>query len=149
LRAAEALGYPPNPDFNGPRQEGAGLYQLTVKNGRRQSAAVAFLHPILGRPNLTTQTGSLVTRLLVERRRATGVSYVLPGAARQARARREVILAAGAFNSPKLLLLSGIGPAAHLREQGIAVVADLPGVGENLQDHPLVKVVFRATQPLP
>src|SRR5262249_50089622 len=96
-----------------------------------------------------TQTGSLVTRLLVARRRAIGVSYVLQGAARQARARREVILAAGTFNSPKLLLLSGIGPAAHLREQGIAVVADLPGAGETLQDHPLVKVVFRATHPLP
>jgi choline dehydrogenase len=149
LRAAEALGFPLNPDFNGPRQEGAGLYQLTQRNGQRQSAAIAFLHPILDRPNLTVEVAGLVTRILIERGRAVGVSWVVQGKAQETRARREVILSAGAINSPQLLLLSGIGPGDDLRRLGVPVSADLKGVGKNLQDHPLVKVVFRARQPFP
>lgn len=145
LKAAEALGHPANPDFNGARQEGCGLYQRTIKDGRRQSAAVAFLHPVLSRPNLTVRTGVQVNRLIVEKNRVVGVSC--DGS--EIRAKREVILAAGAFNSPKLLMLSGIGPADHLRAVGVPVVHDLPGVGANLQDHPMLKIVFRTNQPFP
>lgn len=149
LRAAESLGHPTNPDFNGIRQEGCGLYQRTIKDGRRQSAAVAFLHPAMSRPNLATLTGVHVNRLTVERNRVVGVSCQENGTQSEIRAKKEVILAAGAFNSPKLLLHSGIGPADHLRDVGVPVVCDLPGVGANLQDHPMIKVVFRTNQPFP
>ncbi len=142
LRAALDLGYPDNPDFNGPRQEGCGFYQRTIRDGRRQSAAVAFLHPAMPRPHLTVTTGALAHNILLQGSRAVGVRYSIKGEMKEARARREVILSAGAFGSPHLLLLSGIGPADHLRERGVAVVHDLPGVGENLQDHPLIKTVF-------
>jgi choline dehydrogenase len=139
-------GYDYNPDFNGAQQKGAGSYQLTVKEGKRHSAAAAFLVPILQRPNLTVTTGALVTRLLFEGTRAVGVEYLQEEMLHQVRAKQEVILSAGAYDSPKLLLLSGIGDAEYLQALGIPVVVDLPGVGQNLQDHLLVPVVYEATQ---
>ncbi len=148
IDAAVAMGYDYNPDFNGKQQEGAGPYQLTVKDGKRHSAAAAFLVPILQRPNLTVTTGALVTRLLFEGTRAVGVEYLHEGMLHQVRVDREVILSAGAFDSPKLLMLSGIGDAAQLQALGISVVADLPGVGQNLQDHLLFPVAYQATQDL-
>ncbi len=144
--AAVALGYDDNPDFNGIQQEGAGLYQLTVKDGKRHSAAAAFLLPILHRSNLTVTTRAFVTRLLFEGTRAVGVEYLHEGALHQVRVDREVILSAGAFDSPKLLLLSGIGDAEHLQALGIPVVADLPGVGQNLRDHVHAPVAYQATE---
>ncbi|MEH2448079.1 MAG: GMC family oxidoreductase N-terminal domain-containing protein [Nostoc sp.] len=146
--ASVALGYDYNPDFNGMQQEGAGLFQLTVKDGKRHSAAAAFLLPIFKRPNLTTMTGALVTRLLFDGTSTVGVEYLHEGTLHQARVNSEVILSAGAFDSPKLLLMSGIGDAEYLQSLGIAVVADLPGVGQNLQDHVLVSVSSEATQHL-
>jgi len=146
--AAVALGYDHNPDPNGMQQEGAGLYQLTIEDGKRHSTAAAFLVPILQRPNLTVTTGALVTRLLFEGTRTVGVECLHEGTLHQVRVNSEVILSAGAFDSPKLLLLSGIGDAEHLQALGIPVVADLPGVGQNLQDHPVVPVAHEATQDL-
>jgi choline dehydrogenase len=146
--AAVALGYDRNPDFNGMQQSGAGHFQLTVKDGKRHSAAAAFLVPILNRPNLTTITGALVTRLLVEGTRTVGVEYLHEGTLHQVRVDREVILSAGSFDSPKLLMLSGIGNKEQLQALGISVVVDLPGVGQNLQDHILVPVTYEATQDL-
>lgn len=148
VEATVAMGYGRNPDFNSAQQEGAGLYQLTIKEGKRHSVAAAFLLPILDRPNLTTQTGALVTRLLFEDNRAIGVEYLHQGMLHQVRVNQEVILSAGAFDSPKLLMLSGIGPAEHLRSLGIPVIVDLPGVGQNLQDHIHVPVAHRAIQDL-
>ncbi|MBW4627037.1 MAG: GMC family oxidoreductase N-terminal domain-containing protein [Brasilonema octagenarum HA4186-MV1] len=144
--ACVSKGYNYNPDFNGVQQEGVGLYQLTVKDGKRHSAAAAFLLPIFHRPNLTVVTGALVTKLLVEGTRCVGVEYLHEGTLHQVRVNQEVILSAGAFDSPKLLMLSGIGTAEHLQAMGISVVADLPGVGQNLQDHILTCVVQEATQ---
>jgi choline dehydrogenase-like flavoprotein len=142
VQSAIAAGYPRNDDFNGARQEGAGLYQVTQKRGRRWSAADAYLRPALDRPNLTVLTGAQTTRVLVERGRATGVEYRRGGSLHTARAAAEVVLAGGAINSPQLLMLSGIGSADHLREVGVDVVHDLPGVGLGLQDHPLVPVIW-------
>jgi choline dehydrogenase len=142
IRSAVAAGYPRNDDFNGERQDGVGPYQVTQRRGRRWSAADAYLAPALDRPNLTVRTGAQATRVLVEAGRATGVEYVKGGRRDVVRAAREVVLSGGAINSPQLLLLSGIGPADHLREVGVAVVHDLPGVGQNLQDHPLVPVIW-------
>ncbi|MEH2349741.1 MAG: GMC family oxidoreductase N-terminal domain-containing protein [Nostoc sp.] len=144
--ACVAMGYDHNPDFNAEQQEGVGYYQLTVKDGKRHSAAAAFLMPILQRPNLTTMTGALVTRLLFEGTRTVGVEYLHEGMRHQARVNSEVILSAGAFDSPKLLMLSGIGDAEYLQALGIPVVVHLPGVGQNLQDHILVTVVHETTQ---
>jgi choline dehydrogenase len=146
--AAVALGYDHNPDVNGMQQEGAGLYQLTIKDGKRHSASAAFLLPILNRPNLIVTTGALVTRLLFEGIRTVGVEYIHEGTLHQVKVEHEVILSAGTFDSPKLLLLSGIGNAEHLQAMGIPVVVDLPGVGQNLQDHPVVSVAYEATQDL-
>lgn len=148
VEAAEQLGYSRNLDFNGSQQEGAGLYQLTIKDGKRHSVAAAFLLPILDRPNLTVQTGALVTRLLFEGTRTIGVEYLHEGTLHQVYVNQEVILSAGAFDSPKLLMLSGIGNAEYLRSLDIPVVADLPGVGQNLQDHVAVVVAHQATQNL-
>jgi choline dehydrogenase len=149
IEAAAALGYDRNSDFNGTQQEGAGLYQLTIKDGKRHSAAAAFLIPILDRPNLTVQTGAAVTRLLFEKTRAVGVEYLHQGTLHQVFVDREVILSAGVFDSPKLLMLSGIGNADQLQALNIPIIADLPGVGQNLQDHPLVGVGYQSTQVLP
>jgi len=135
LEAAAQAGLPSNPDFNGPSQDGVGRYQLTQRNGMRCSAAVAYLHPAMSRPNLQVLSGVLVTRVVLEGDRATGVEVEQDNQIKQLPAEREVILAAGAYNSPQLLLLSGIGPPAELKLQGIKTVADLP-VGRNLQDHP-------------
>ena len=147
LEAARELGYEADPawDFNGARQEdAAGYYQKTIRDGRRQSSATAFLTPVLGRPNLTARPHAHTTRLFVSGRRVTGVEYMRDGRTVRARVRREVIVCAGVIESPKLLLLSGIGPADHLRAHGIPVVADLPGVGHNLQDHVRVSVSWHA-----
>ncbi len=146
MLGASQLGFDgPNWDSNGGRQEnGAGLLQFHIDpQGRRVSAATAFLDPITDRSNLTVETGAHATRVLLEGRRAVGVAYLQGGEAKQARAEREVIVSAGALQSPKLLMLSGIGPAAHLQAHGIDVVADLPGVGQNLQDHVQLPVVFK------
>lgn len=135
VKSCQEYGIPYNPDFNGARQKGAGIYQVTVRNNRRCSAAVAYLHPALKRPNLTLVTGALVLRVLVEGGRAIGVEYQVKGGRRVAAAASEVIVTAGAIGSPKLMMLSGIGPADHLRGLGIEVGHDLPGVGRNLNDH--------------
>jgi choline dehydrogenase len=142
VQSAVAAGYPRNDDFNGETQEGVGQYQVTQKRGRRWSSAAAYLHPAERRPNLTVRTGALTTRVLVEDGRATGVEYRAGGRVHTVRAAREVVLSGGAINSPQLLMLSGIGPADHLREVGVDVVHDLPGVGGGLQDHPLVPMVY-------
>ncbi|MBX9252496.1 GMC family oxidoreductase N-terminal domain-containing protein [Desmonostoc muscorum CCALA 125] len=148
IDAAIEKGYGHNPDFNGAHQEGAGLAQVHIKDSKRQSTATAFLLPILDRPNLTTTTHAIATRLLFEGTRTVGVEYLHNGTLHQVRVNQEVILSAGAFDSPKLLMLSGIGPAEHLRAFDIPVVVDLPGVGQNLQDHPQVHVAYQATQDL-
>jgi choline dehydrogenase-like flavoprotein len=137
FRAGQEMGIPFNPDFNGASQEGVGYYQLTQKNARRSSASVAYLKPIASRKNLTVRTGIMVTRVVVEKGRAIGVEIVAkPGGQPEIlRANREVIVSSGAIGSPKLLMLSGIGPADHLKSVGIEPVHDLPGVGSNLQDH--------------
>ena len=142
LESAAASGLKPNDDFNGAEQEGVGLYQVTCHKGRRWSVAKAYLEPASDRPNLTVRTGALATRVVVEDGRAVGVAYEHGGADHVARAVGEVVLSGGAVNSPQLLMLSGIGPAAHLREIGVEVVRDLPGVGENLHDHPAAPLVW-------
>ncbi len=136
-------GVPRNDDVNAETQEGAGYYQLTVKNGLRQSAAVAYLHPAMSRPNLKVETRALARRVVMQGRKATGVEYAHDGRVVRATARREVILAGGAINSPQLLQLSGIGDGRLLQSLGIATLHDLPGVGENLQDHYVVPATFR------
>ncbi|WP_439575090.1 GMC family oxidoreductase [Phreatobacter sp.] len=137
LEACRQLQLRETDDFNGEEQEGFGLYQVTQKDGQRWSAARAYLLPHLGkRPNLKAVTRARTTRILFEGRRAVGVEYRMGGEVRIARARREVLLSAGAFQSPHLLLLSGVGPGAALADLGIPVVADSPAVGANLQDHP-------------
>jgi choline dehydrogenase-like flavoprotein len=148
VRAAQEAGLPYNPDFNGERQEGCGLYQVTQRNGRRCSAAVAYLRPAMTRRNLTVRTGAQATRIVIERGRAVGVDYVQgTGEPQRARAEREVLITAGAVGSPKLLLLSGIGPADELRPLGIEPVHDLPGVGRNFQDHVDVYVISELNGP--
>jgi len=142
VEAAIEAGAAANEDFNGPRQDGVGFYQVTQKDGRRWSAADAYLHPAADRPNLTVQTDALATGVLIEGGHATGVRYIHRGTEHVALAGSEVILAGGAVNSPQLLMLSGIGPADHLREHGIAVVADSPGVGANLSDHPIATALW-------
>ena len=148
VRAAEELGIPRNPDFNGAEQEGAGYFQLTTRRGFRCSAAAAYLRPARKRPNLTIETGALVLGIELDGRRATGVRYRQNGAPRTAQARREIVLAAGAINSPQILQVSGIGPGAHLQAQGVEVAHDLPGVGHNLQDHFQARSVYRCTRPI-
>jgi choline dehydrogenase-like flavoprotein len=147
VRAAQEAGLPYNPDFNGERQEGCGLYQVSQRNGRRSSAAVAYLRPAMARPNLTVRTNAQATRILVENGRAAGVDYVESGQPQHARAEREVLVTSGAVGSPKLLLLSGIGPADELREHDIEPVHDLPGVGRNFQDHIDVYVISELNGP--
>jgi choline dehydrogenase len=148
-QAAQQAGYPAIDDFNGPELAGVSMCNQNYKDGQRQSAAVAFLQPVQQRPNLTIQTGAAAQRVLLEGTRCTGVEYVQDGRTQQATARAEVLLCAGALESPRLLLLSGIGPAADLRALGLPVVADLPGVGHNLQDHIAVGVIYEASQPIP
>ncbi|MDE0698138.1 MAG: GMC family oxidoreductase N-terminal domain-containing protein [Boseongicola sp.] len=135
VQSCQELGIPYNPDFNGQVQAGCGVYQTTTRNGRRCSAAVGYLSPVLDRPNLTVETGCLVERIKFEGTRAVGVAYSSGRARRTVRAEIEVLVTSGAVGTPKIMMLSGVGPAAHLREHGIDVVHDLPGVGENLNDH--------------
>ncbi|SDX20862.1 choline dehydrogenase [Amycolatopsis xylanica] len=140
--SAVAWGLKRTDDFNGVSQEGAGQYQVTCKKGQRWSTADAYLRPALGRPNLTVRTNAQTTRVLLEGTRAVGVSYLSGGVSVDVRASAEVVLCGGAINSPQLLMLSGIGPAEHLREHGIDVVVGLPGVGENLHDHPACGIIW-------
>jgi choline dehydrogenase len=137
IAAARQIGIPFNEDFNGARQEGVGFVQVTVENGVRQSTATAFLKPVRARPNLRVQVNAHVERILFNGKRAVGVRYEVKGKVQEARA-DEVILSGGTIASPQLLMLSGVGPAAHLAEHGIEVLHDLPGVGENLHDHSYV-----------
>ena len=143
VEACVEAGLPRNKDVNGAEQEGVSYYQLTVKNGQRCSAAVAYLHPAMGRSNLIVETGALTTRVIFEGKRAIGVEYRQGGQRKIARAKREVILCGGAINSPQLLQLSGVGPGPLLAEHGIPVVSDLPGVGGNLQDHYVIAMTWR------
>ena len=147
VAAGEEIGLPRNADYNGADQEGVGYYQLTVRNGRRASAAVSFLRPALKRPNLHVETHAQATEILFDGARAAGIAYRVGGEERQAMAAREVILAGGSVNSPQLLELSGIGQPERLRNLGIAVQHALPGVGENLQDHYVVRMSWRGVRP--
>ncbi len=142
LSAAEEVGYRQNPDFNGARQEGFGLYQVTQKGGKRVSTSSAFLKPIKSRKNLHVLTRMKATGIIWEKKRAAGVIMYEEAKKHAVKARREVILSAGAYNSPQLLMLSGIGDSKELTSLGIEVKSDLPGVGKNLQDHLIVPMVF-------
>ena len=146
VEAAVETGIPRNPDFNGATQEGAGFFQTTSRGGRRASTAVAYLRPARSRKNLQVETAALAERILFEGRRAVAVAYRHAGALRKARARKEILISGGAYNSPQLLQLSGVGPADLLRQHGIAVVLDAPGVGHDLQDHMQVRVITRCCQ---
>ena len=146
IKAGEQAGYGYTEDYNGYRQEGFGRMDMTVRDGVRCSTAMAYLKPAMNRPNLDIQTHALTTRVIMDGKTAVGVEYRQGGKTRRVRARKEVILSASSFNSPKLLMLSGIGPADHLKEHGIEVVHDLPGVGRNLQDHLEVWVQQECTQ---
>lgn len=146
IAAAEECGYPRNPDFNGARQEGFGYVQLTLRKGFRSSSATGYLRPVRRRGNLSVITHAHATRILFSGKRATGVEYLRHGQKCSINARREVILAGGAFNSPQLMQLSGLGPASLLRGIGIDVIADMPEVGANLQDHYNGRLVYQSTE---
>ena len=148
IEAAQRAGIPLNDDFNGATQEGAGYFQLTAKNGRRWSTAVGYLRQARRRRNLAIASNALASRILFSGRRAVGVQYLQHGVPRTAYADGEVIVSGGAFNSPQLLQLSGLGPAKILRDLGIDVVADLPGVGADLQDHLQIRMQYRCTEPI-
>src|SRR5258708_285819 len=148
IEAGQEAGYKRNLDFNGESQEGFGFYQVTQWNGKRHSAATAFLHPVMSRPNLKVYTDVHVSGISFERKRAAIVSFQQGSGIVQERAEREVILCAGAVGSPQLLMLSGVGPAAPLRTFDIPVVCDISGVGGNLQDHPATGVVFECIKPV-
>ena len=141
--AAAGLGLPFREDHHGAQQEGISRIELTTNSGRRASTAQAYLRPAMRRPNLTVRTRAQTTRIVLEGRRAVGVEFLLHGRLRRARADREVIVSSGTYNSPALLMLSGIGPADHLRDVGVEVVHDLPGVGGNLHEHPNVLNIYR------
>ncbi|WP_299026216.1 choline dehydrogenase [uncultured Sulfitobacter sp.] len=144
VAAAQAAGYKFNPDYNGAEQEGVGFFQLTAKNGRRCSTAVAYLNPARKRPNLQIITHAQVEQIVIEGRRATGVKYTdKSGQTQTVKAAKEIILSGGAINSPQLLMLSGIGEAEQLAEHGIEVKADLHGVGKNMQDHLQARLVYK------
>ena len=146
IAAARTIGIPRNDDFNGKTQEGAGYYQLTTHNGLRASTARTYLKAARGRPNLRVETNAHATRVLFDGARACGVAYRQNGVDVTVAARREVLLSAGAIQSPQLLQLSGVGPQALLRERGIPIVAESPGVGENLQDHLQVRLIYKCSQ---
>ena len=145
VQSCQELGIPYNPDFNGAVQAGAGIYQTTTLNARRCSAATGYLRPIRRRPNLTVETGCLVQKIIFSRSRAIGVEYLSSGKAKIAHADQEVLVTSGAIGTPKLMMLSGIGPEQHLRQHGIEVVHNLPGVGENLNDHFGIDIVAELT----
>ena len=146
--AAVEAGIPDNPDFNGAAQEGVGYYQTTINGARRWSSARAYLGTARQRKNLTIATGAHATRVLIEDGRAVGVEYRTPAGLQTARAAREVIVSGGVYGSPQLLMLSGLGPAAHLADHGIRVVRDMPGVGSHLHDHFNTYVAYRCSQPV-
>ena len=148
IAAAEQAGHPRNEDFNGERQEGAGYFQITTRNARRCSSAVGYLRPAEKRPNLKVLTGALASKVTFDGKRASGVEYLLGEQRLHALAAREVILCGGAINTPQLLQLSGVGPAALLAGHGIPVVLEQPDVGEHLQDHFQARMVLRCTQPI-
>jgi choline dehydrogenase len=148
IAAGEAMGIGRNSDFNGARQEGLGYFQGTARNGMRCSAAVGYLRPAMARRNLSVITNAHASRILTEGTRATGVAYTVDGAPQRAFAEREVIVAAGAIQSPQLLQLSGIGPGELLQRHGIAPVKVLPGVGRNLQDHLQSRIIWRCSEPV-
>ena len=148
IAAAQQAGIPRNDDFNGAAQEGAGYFQLTAKNGRRWSTAVGYLRQARRRHNLAVVSDALGSRILFSGRRAIGVQYIQRGRTRTAYADGEVIVSGGAFNSPQLLQLSGLGPAKILRDLGVAVIADMPGVGADLQDHLQIRMQYRCTEPI-
>jgi len=147
IAACESAGLAHNPDFNGAEQEGTGIYQMTIRNARRNSAARAFLRPAMKRPNCRVVTGAHVTRVIVEGGRATGVEYVRNGQTHTLRAKAEVILSGGAINSPQILQLSGIGPGALLQSLGIPVLRDNPNVGDHLSDHQGINYTWRMKVP--
>src|SRR3954465_12412442 len=146
VKAAGEAGIPFNADFNGAKQEGAGFFQSTTRRGRRASSAFSYLRPAKNRGNLRIETDALAQRLVFEGRRARAVEYRQRGELRRARARREILVSSGSYNSPQLLQLSGVGPADLLKSHGIDVVLDAPGVGRDLQDHLQVRIVTRCTQ---
>jgi choline dehydrogenase len=148
IEAAKQAGYPLTDDVNGERQEGFGLFDRTIRNGRRLSAARAYLHPVMKRPNLDVRTRAFVTRVLFDGERAVGVEYTRGGGAPRRVYAGEVVLCGGAINTPQILQLSGVGNADELRALGIDPVHHLPGVGENLQDHLEVYVQYACTQPV-
>jgi choline dehydrogenase-like flavoprotein len=148
IEAAQQCGYPRNDDFNGATQEGAGFYQNTMRNGVRASTAAAYLKPARKRSNLHVVSEALAQRILFDGRKATGVEYLVDGATRTAHANAEILVAGGAFNSPQLLQLSGLGPAEHLRSLGIPVLADMPGVGNDLNDHYFARVILKCREPI-
>ena len=148
IASAQSLGIPANADFNGERQEGTGYFQATMRNGRRSSTAVEYLRPAQKRPNLKVETSALAERILFEGKKAVGIRYRQGERQVQVRARLEVILSGGSFNSPQLLQLSGVGPGALLQEHGIPVVHDAPDVGECLQDHFYCRTFWRANKPI-
>ena len=144
--AAAETGIPTNPDFNGASQEGAGFFQTTTQRGRRASTAFSYLRPAKNRGNLRVETSALAQRILFEGRRARAVEYRVGSSLRTVRARKEILISSGAYNSPQLLQLSGVGPAELLKQHGIGVVLDVPGVGNDLQDHMQVRLVTRCAQ---
>ena len=148
IEAAVQSGIPANPDYNGKSQEGAGYFQITTHRGLRCSAAAAYIRPAKARTNLEVRTEALTSRVILKEGRATGVCYERDGQSVEVAARKEVILAAGAINSPQVLQLSGIGPGALLQRHGIPVVCDLPGVGANLQDHLQIRLTYKASRPV-
>jgi choline dehydrogenase len=148
VKAAVETGIPYNPDFNGAAQEGAGFFQTTTRRGRRASSAFSYLRPARTRSNLHIETDALAQRLLFEGRRVRAVEYRQNGRLRAARARKEILVSSGAYNSPQLLQLSGVGPAELLKSHGIDVVLDAPGVGNDLQDHLQVRIVMKCPQPV-
>ena len=146
VKAAVEAGIPFNPDFNGATQEGAGFFQTTTRRGRRASSAFSYLRPAQRRGNLRVETAALAQRLIFDGRRVRAVDYSQNGVVRRARARREILVSGGAYNSPQLLQLSGVGPAELLKQHGIDVVLDAPGVGNDLQDHLQVRLMMRCAQ---
>ncbi|RTL73478.1 MAG: FAD-dependent oxidoreductase [Bradyrhizobiaceae bacterium] len=148
IRGANEIGVPRNDDFNSGDQEGVGYYQLFTHNGWRISSAVAYLKPARDRANLRIETDAHTTGVILEGRRAVGVRYIQNGVVREARAAREVILSAGSLQSPQILQLSGIGPASLLQRRGVKVVHDLPGVGQNLQDHLQLRLMYKVSKPI-
>jgi choline dehydrogenase len=148
ITAAAETGLPLNRDFNGASQEGTGFFQTTTRHGRRASAAVAYLRSASGRNNLRIETEALAQRIVFDGRRANAVEFRRAGVLKMARARKEIVVSGGAFNSPQLLQLSGVGPAELLRRLGIEVVLDAPGVGQDLQDHMQVRVIMRCSRPI-